>query len=54
MQPSPSHYQQLQPEDRMTIASLNQQNFSIWAIARQLHRSASTVQRELERNICIS
>jgi len=36
MQVSPSLYQQLQPEDRMTIASLCQRNFSIPAIARQL------------------
>ena len=50
MQASPSHYQQLQPEDRVTIASLWQQNFSIRAIARQLCRSASTVQREIQRN----
>jgi IS30 family transposase len=54
MQANPSHYQQLQPEDRMTIASLRQQNFSIRAIARQLDRSASTVQRELVRNSCAS
>ena len=38
MQPSPSHYQQLQPEDQVTIASLRKQNFSIRAIARQLDR----------------
>jgi IS30 family transposase len=54
MQANPSQYQQLQPEDRMTIASLRQQNFSIRAIARQLDRSASTVQRELVRNSCAS
>jgi IS30 family transposase len=54
MQASPSHYQQLQPEVRMTIASLRQQNFSIRAIAPQLYRYASTVQVELARNSCLS
>ncbi|WP_232476477.1 MULTISPECIES: helix-turn-helix domain-containing protein [unclassified Acidovorax] len=45
-----SHYHQLQPEDRVTIASLRQQNHSVRAIARQLHRSPVTISRELERN----
>ena len=44
------HYRQLQPEDRMTLASLLQQNYSIRAIARVLHRSPSTISRELRRN----
>ena len=44
------HYRQLQPEDRMTLASLQQQNYSIRAIARVLHRSPSTISRELSRN----
>ena len=30
------HYHQLQPEDRVTIASLKQQNYSLRAIVRQL------------------
>jgi IS30 family transposase len=45
-----SHYSQLQPEDRVTIASLKQQNFSVRAIARQLLRSPATIGRELVRN----
>lgn len=45
-----SHYSQLQPEDRVTIASLKQQNFSVRAIARQLRRSPATISRELVRN----
>jgi IS30 family transposase len=47
--PSP-HYRQLQPEDRMTLASLQQQNYSVRAMARVLHRSPSTISRELSRN----
>ena len=49
-----SHYHQLQPEDRVTIASLKQQNHSVRAIARQLHRSPATISRELQRNACSS
>ena len=44
------HYRQLQPEDRMTLASLQQQKYSVRAIARVLHRSPSTISRELSRN----
>ena len=43
-------YQQLQPEDRMTIASMRQQDCSVRAMARTLRRSASTISRELGRN----
>ena len=43
-------YQQLQPEERMTIASMKQQGSSVQAIARTLGRAASTVSRELARN----
>ena len=43
-------YQQLQPEDRMTIASMTQQGCGIRAMARVLGRSASTISRELSRN----
>ncbi|MCS4511950.1 helix-turn-helix domain-containing protein, partial [Xylophilus ampelinus] len=43
-------YRQLQPEDRVSIASLRQQNVGIRAIARQLQRARSTISRELERN----
>ena len=45
-----SHYSQLQPEYRVTTASLKQQNFSVPAIARQLLRSPATISRELQRN----
>ena len=43
-------YQQLQPEDRMTMASMQQQGCSMRAMARMLGRSASTISRELGRN----
>jgi IS30 family transposase len=43
-------YRQLQPEDRITIASMRQQGYSIRAIGCALCRSASTVSRELGRN----
>jgi IS30 family transposase len=45
-------YQQLQPEERITIASMTQQGLSVRAMARTLGRSASTVKRELARNAC--
>ena len=51
MQSTPSkRYQQLQPEDRVTLASLVQQNVGIRAIAQVLGRSPSTISRELKRN----
>jgi transposase, IS30 family len=50
MQATPKSYQQLQPEDRMTLASLRQQNFSLRAIARVLGRAPSTISREIDRN----
>ena len=43
-------YQQLQPEDRMTIASMTQQGCGVRAVARALGRSASTISREISRN----
>jgi transposase, IS30 family len=43
-------YQQLQPEDRVTISSLRKQNHSIRAIVQVLQRPASTIRRELHRN----
>lgn len=45
------HYQHLQPEDRVTISSLKQQNYSIRGIAQVLNRPASTISRELRRNV---
>jgi len=43
-------YQQLQPEKRMTIASLLHQQYSLTQIATRLKRSTSTISRELKRN----
>ena len=51
MQTSPRRYQQLQPEDRVTMASLLQQNHSLRDIAAVLNRSPSTISRERHRNI---
>lgn len=50
METTSKHYQQLQPEDRVTLGSLKQQNHSIRAMARILQRPASTISRELRRN----
>lgn len=51
MHSTPSkRYQQLQPEERMTIASLLHQQFTISQIAQRLKRSSSTISRELKRN----
>jgi IS30 family transposase len=50
MEITSKHYQQLQPEDRVTIGSLKQQNYSIRSIARVLQRSVGTISRELNRN----
>jgi IS30 family transposase len=47
-----TRYEQLQPEDRMTIASMSQQRCSVRAMARTLHRAPSTISRELLRNTC--
>ena len=43
-------YEQLQPEDRMTIASMSQQRCSVRAMAGTLHRAPSTISCELLRN----
>ena len=43
-------YQQLQPEDRITIASMRQRGIGARAIARTLERAPSTIARELARN----
>lgn len=45
-----SRYTHLQPEDRLTVASLVQQGLSQRAIARLLGRSPSTICRELARD----
>ena len=52
MQSTSKSYEQLQPEDRVTLASLRQQNVGVRAIARLLGRAASTISRELRRNSC--
>lgn len=44
------YYRQLQPEDRITLASLQQQNYSMRAMARVLQQSPRTISRELLRN----
>jgi IS30 family transposase len=43
-------YQQLQPEDRITVATMRQRGFSVRAIARTLERAPSTIAREVARN----
>ena len=50
MLPQSRTYTQLQPEDRVSLASLEQQSFSIRAIAKLLDRPTSTISRELQRN----
>ncbi len=50
MPPTFAQYRRLQPEDRVSIASLRQQGQGIRAIARQLQRSPSSISRELLRN----
>jgi transposase, IS30 family len=46
----PRRYQQLQPEDRVTLASLVQQKFGVREMAVVMGRSPSTISRELRRN----
>src|SRR5258707_1286271 len=48
--PDKTSYQQLQPEERLAIASLRLQDVSIRAMALILGRSPATVSRELMRN----
>ena len=50
MHTSSTSYKQLQPENRLTIASLRQQNLNIRRISMVLKRSPSTISRELTRN----
>lgn len=44
-----THYEQLTPEERATIMVMRNQHCSARHIARTLHRSASTITRELKR-----
>ena len=43
------HYRHLQPEDRMTLASLQQQSYGIRAMARALNRSPSTHRHRIKQ-----
>ena len=43
----------LQPDDRVSLSSLTQQNYSVREIASVLGRSASTISRELRRNVLV-
>jgi len=45
-----TQYLQLQPEYRMTMASMRQQGFSARAMARALDRVTMAIMRELGRN----
>lgn len=45
-----SRYKHLQAEERVTLASLRQQGWSMRAIAHLQGRSPSTISRELRRN----
>jgi hypothetical protein len=47
-------YQQLQPEDRITIASMRQRGIGVRAIARTLERAPSTIARVLAHNTAAS
>ncbi|MCF7969364.1 MAG: helix-turn-helix domain-containing protein [Methylococcaceae bacterium] len=50
MNPTTKSYTQLQPEERVTLASLHQQAYSVRSMAETLKRSPSTISRELRRN----
>jgi IS30 family transposase len=50
MQNTARQYQQLQPEERVTLASLAQQSYGVREMAQVLNRSPSTISRELRRN----
>jgi IS30 family transposase len=50
MKHSSKTYTQLQPEERVTLASLHQQAYSVRSMAETLKRSPSTISRELRRN----
>jgi IS30 family transposase len=45
-----TRYRPLQPENRVTLASLLQQGHSLRSIAKVLERSPSSVSREVARN----
>ena len=47
-----SRYQQLSQDERYTISALRGSHHSDAQVARALHRSPSTISRELRRNRC--
>lgn len=47
---NPTTFRQLQPEERMTIASMRLTGSGVRAMARTLGRSAATISREIARN----
>lgn len=49
-QAKPAHFRQLQPEERVRLASLKQQGLGVRKIAQELGRSPATISRELRRN----
>ena len=54
----PTKYQPLQPEDRVTMASLRQQSRSMWALARMLrlcldHRPEVSAQHAGRAALCL-
>ncbi|MCX7279294.1 MAG: IS30 family transposase [Burkholderiales bacterium] len=49
-----SQYQQLQSDERIALAQYREQGMGMRAIARMLHRSPSTISREIERNAPIA
>ena len=50
MQSTPRTYQQLQPEESVTLASLAQQKYGVGQMAEVLRRLPSTISRELRGN----
>jgi len=50
MQSTDKQYKHLQPEERVTLASMAQQGYSQSAMAAAINRSSSTVSREFRRN----
>ena len=44
------HYEQLKPEARATMMPMQEEGSSLRSVARMLHRSASTISRELKWN----
>jgi IS30 family transposase len=50
MKPTPKSHTQLQPEERVTLASLHQQAYSVRSMAETRQRSPSPISRALRRN----